>query len=435
MFRIRCDLQKEKKMISIMDLEKIRQEFQHCECGFNHELTLKAVEIEPNLVHRVGEILAKHNFPTKILLVADRHTIQASDGILKSLERFDVKRQLYDDLRIAELDESRRIEALADDCQGILAVGTGSIHDICRYAAAQADKPLCLFATAPSMDGFASYNAALISNHFKDTYAAKTPDIILADTKILAAAPRELKAAGFGDMVAKYVALIDWQVSHLITNEMYCPKVADLTRKAADHIMSLSKRIQATDEVSARAVFEGLLLTGIGMGFTQSSRPASGTEHILSHYWECMNLLDGVPSHFHGKKVGIATLLIMEKYQELAKMEDIIAFPEKLDWDAILSNFKELAPIVRKINFPRTITDGIRPVDIVNKWPRIREIIHSVPSYDSILLAMKEAGCATDVSEIGISESLKQKGLAVHPFMRNRLSLYRLSNMIASKQA
>ena len=76
------------------------------------------------------------------------------------------------------------------------------------------------------MDGFASYNAPLTDANFKITYSAKAPEVIIADTKILAASPAELKSAGFGDMIGKYVGLIDWQVSSLVSGEYYCEKVA-----------------------------------------------------------------------------------------------------------------------------------------------------------------------------------------------------------------
>ena len=72
------------------------------------------------------------------------------------------------------------------------------------------------------MDGFASYSSPLVENGFKASYPAKSPEVVIGDTKILANAPNELKSAGFGDMISKYVALIDWQVSTLITGELYC---------------------------------------------------------------------------------------------------------------------------------------------------------------------------------------------------------------------
>lgn len=422
-------------MKATLDLAAIKQEFSDCECGQAHPLTLKCVRAESGLVHHVGHILTAQAFPKRLLLVADNQTIRASTGIRESLADYSVKEIIYDNFRHAELKESKRIQVLAEDTEAILAVGTGSIHDVCRYAAAQANLPLCLFATAPSMDGFASYNAALTDGYFKESFAAKTPEIILADTQILARSPKELKASGFGDMVAKYVALIDWQVSHLLINERYCPRVASLTRQAVDRLMAMSKKIQDENEQSAKAVFEGLLLTGIAMGFTKTSRPASGTEHILSHFWECMTLLEGHLSDYHGKKVGVATLLIMDVYERLAAYKAVDTFPEKVDWNEIYQAYGPLSDQVRRLNSPETITDRIDPERIKAVWPKIREIIHSVPSAAIIRKAMTKAGCALTTDAIGISDRLRDLGLTLHPYLRNRLSLYRLRNMLAEKTA
>lgn len=414
----------------MFNLDELRKKFANCDCGVEHELPVKDVVIESGAVFKVGEILYRNGFGKKLLFVADRNTLKASEGITESLSDFDLEFKIYDDLREATVEQVAVIKKLLESNDGVISVGTGSLNDVCRKAAAESEKPLCLFATAASMDGFASYNAPLTAGNFKITYPAKSPDVIIADTKILAAAPAELKSAGFGDMVGKYVGLIDWQVSSLVSGEYYCEKVAGLTRLAVDKIMALADRITADDEESAAAVFEALLLTGIGMGFTKTSRPASGTEHILSHFWECKKLLDGKLSDFHGKKVGVATLMIMREYAEIYKIEKVKAHAEKVDWEDVYFHYGKLKDEVIKLNSPDTITDGIAPEVIENNWQKIREIIASVPTAEEIYDAMKRAGCATTPEEIAVGSELAEEGFEYHPYMRRRLSLLRLSKMI-----
>lgn len=414
----------------MIDLEKLKKDFSNCDCGLEHTLTIKDIRVGSGITAETGEILKKNGFKKRLLFVADENTLNAADGILTALKDFDLTKKIYKNLREATVKEVEVIKSLLKDTDGVISVGTGSLNDIARKAAADLDKPLCLFATAPSMDGFASYSAPLTDGNFKITYPAKSPEVIIADTKILKDAPTYLKSAGFGDMVGKYVGLIDWQVSHLITGEYYCQKVADLTKSATDKIMALADRITKNDEESASAVFEALLLTGIGMSFTKTSRPASGTEHILSHFWECKKLLNGEISDFHGKKVGVATLLIMKEYGELLKKEKVKAKREENDWDDIYSAYGDLKGEVIKLNTPDTITDGIDIKLIEKNWDKIRKIIASVPSEKEIRTAMIKAGCATETSEIAVSDELREQGLKYHPYMRRRLSLRRLKNMI-----
>ena len=414
----------------MLNFRALIDSFRDCGCGMDHRCGIHDIRIGSCLVTQVGEILRENGFPRRLLLIGDRDTLAAAAGLEESLTGFEVTRHCYDTLRVATMDDVRLVEDYLDRVDAVVAVGTGSIHDPSRLACARRNKPLCLFATAPSMDGFASYNAPIVDGGFKTTHAAKCPEVIIADTKILAAAPKALKSAGFGDMISKYIALIDWQVSHLVTGEAYCPRVAELTRTAVDRLMTMADRVTLEDEETAAAVLESLLMTGIAMSFTRTSRPGSGTEHILAHYWECIELLEGKIPNFHGEDVGVATLLTLREYEALAGRETVTAHPEVNDWDAVYRAYGPLAGDVRKLNTPDTITDGIEPRVIEEKWPEIRAIVRSVPDYDACYRAMKAAGCKTTIAEIGKDPAFVAESLLYHPYMRRRLSLRRVARMV-----
>lgn len=414
----------------MLNFRALIDSFRDCGCGMDHRCGIHDIRIGSGLVTQVGEILRENGFPRRLLLIGDRDTLAAAAGIEESLTGFEVTRHCYDTLRVATMDDVRLVEDYLDRVDAVVAVGAGSIHDPSRLACARRNKPLCLFATAPSMDGFASYNAPIVDGGFKTTHAAKCPEVIIADTKILAAAPKALKSAGFGDMISKYIALIDWQVSHLVTGETYCPRVAELTRTAVDRLMTMADRVTLEDEETAAAVLESLLMTGIAMSFTRTSRPGSGTEHILAHYWECIELLEGKIPNFHGEDVGVATLLTLREYEALAGRETVTAHPEVNDWDAVYRAYGPLAGDVRKLNTPDTITDGIEPRVIEEKWPEIRAIVRSVPDYDACYRAMKAAGCKTTIAEIGKDPAFVAESLLYHPYMRRRLSLRRVARMV-----
>lgn len=414
----------------MLNFRALIDSFRDCGCGMDHRCGIHDIRICSGLVTQVGEILRENGFPRRLLLIGDRDTLAAAAGLEESLTGFEVTRHCYDTLRVATMDDVRLVEDYLDRVDAVVAVGAGSIHDPSRLACARRNKPLCLFATAPSMDGFASYNAPIVDGGFKTTHAAKCPEVIIADTKILAAAPKALKSAGFGDMISKYIALIDWQVSHLVTGETYCPRVAELTRTAVDRLMTMADRVTLEDEETAAAVLESLLMTGIAMSFTRTSRPGSGTEHILAHYWECIELLEGKIPNFHGEDVGVATLLTLREYEALAGRETVTAHPEVNDWDAVYRAYGPLAGDVRKLNTPDTITDGIEPRVIEEKWPEIRAIVRSVPDYDACYRAMKAAGCKTTIAEIGKDPAFVAESLLYHPYMRRRLSLRRVARMV-----
>ena len=417
------------EMNSVLDI--IKDFEKPCPCGREHRTAVQDVQIGSGLVNRVGEILIKNNFPKSILLVADRNTLNAAKGIKESLKHISVEYKIYDEIRVARMEHVEVLESIIRGRDiGVLSVGTGSVNDPCRLAAARQGKMLCIFATAPSMDGFASYSSPIVANGFKASYPAKSPEVIIGDTKILASAPKALKSSGFGDMIAKYIALVDWKISSILTGEIYCPKVAKLTRDAVDILMTMADRVTQNDEETAGEILKSLLMTGIAMSFMQNSRPASGSEHIISHLIECVELRDGIIPNFHGEDVGVFTLLMLKYYNELAEKEMIKAKKENVNWADVYSFYGEMADDVKKLNEPKTVTDEVDPKDLENKWQKIREIIKSIPSYEECIDAMKKAGCKTTIADIEKPQELVEDCIKYSPFMRYRLTLLRLKDMI-----
>ena len=417
-----------------MDLQKILNDLKNCPCGKEHTMATKVVEISSGATARVGQILTDANFPKKLLLVADENTIGVSAGLLESLNDagFETKKIIYKNMMYAKVEQVNELKALCSDIDGIISVGTGSLNDICRVTAFDMKKRFCIFATAPSMDGFASDTAPIIENNFKNSWKAEQPEVIIADTKILAKAPVELKAAGFGDMVAKYIGILDWKIANLLIDEYYCPAVADITMQGLNKVVALADKVTEEDEAAAGSIMEGLVLSGIGMKLAMSSRPASGAEHVVSHFWECYKLARGIWPEFHGKKVGVASVLINRIYRNIAdRVETVDPIADPTDWDDVRAQFSpEQIPELMKLNTP-TITDKIDTARLKECWPEIRRLIKEIlPTDDELMSMMKAAGAVTEPEDVHISPELLVTGLRYHSYMRYRVLLTRLLPML-----
>ena len=422
-----------------MDIAAIVKELKDCPCGRLHETDLKSAEIGHGLTEKTGEILRSYNFPDNFLLVADKNTLAASNGITDSLDRagFCYKIKIYDDMRVADISDARDICALSKPHSGILSVGTGSLNDICRHGIHLASldgtpkKAFAIFATAPSMDGFASGTAPITENGFKETRPGVQPDVLIADTAVLAASPAELKSAGFGDIMAKFTALADWRVSALLTGEYYCEKIAALTRTALNKVVALAGKVTENDEETAGAIMEALIFTGVAMKLADCVRPASGAEHMISHFWEMMKLKRGELSDFHGKKVSVATYHLCGVYHKLADMEKIEAHPDVINKAELESVYgSALIGDIMERNSP-AVTAAITPESLEQNWSKIRLIVkEEVPPPDTMLRYMKAAGSATAPAEIAVDENLADLGYKYHAYMRRRLTLSRLIPML-----
>ena len=214
----------------------------------------------------------------------------------------------------------------------------------------------------------------------------------------------------------------------------YCERISEYVRKTVDELLLMADTVTVNNEETAGAIFEQLLKTGIFMSFTKNSRPASGSEHIIAHLMECLELPHGVIPNFHGEDVGVATLKMLKLYKEMAKLESITAKRESVDWEDVYNVYGDMAEDVRKLNTPSTVTDSIDPRDLESKWGKIREIIGKLPDYERVYDAMKRAGCKTTLEEIEKSKEFYNKCVKYSPYMRRRITLLRLKDMICEME-
>ncbi|WP_353625665.1 sn-glycerol-1-phosphate dehydrogenase [Bacillus sp. JCM 19041] len=216
-------------------------------------------------------------------------------------------------------DEASLVDVLLKvepSTQLIVAVGSGTIHDIVRFVSGKTGKSFVSIPTAPSVDGFTSLGAPIVLRGEKKTYQLVAPIALFADTSVLKLAPSALIAAGFGDMVGKYTSLLDWRIGSIVKGEPYSSLVANLTEEALFSCVDVVDEIGAKTEEGVQVLMEGLLLSGLAMALFGYSHSASGAEHHLSHYWEMKALETGEKQLLHGAKVGLSTLLINRLYKE-----------------------------------------------------------------------------------------------------------------------
>ena len=210
------------------------------------------------------------------------------------------------------------IAAQHHGADALVAAGSGTIHDIVRYAAYTLGLPFVSVPTAPSVDGFTSKGAPLILRGEKITLPAAAPAAVFADLDVLCAAPQPLIAAGFGDMLGKYTSLFDWVYGRETAGEPYDEDIAGLTRGALERCVSHAEGIGRGAEEGVRALMQSLIESGIALLRFGQSHPASGAEHHISHYWEMNFLRTGRRQVLHGAKVGVACAEIADLYKRYA---------------------------------------------------------------------------------------------------------------------
>jgi len=288
-----------------------------CSCGRRHECNIEAVYVECGAITaRLSGICPEE----RILIVADGNTYSAAGELCESaLTGKSVSRVIFDGGCILIPDERaiERVRSELSDCELILGVGSGVVQDLCKYVSHLSGIPYVIVATAPSMDGYASTGAAMILGGMKETVAAGLPRAIIADVDVLRNAPIDMIKAGYGDIIGKYSALADWRLSAIVNGEYFCEYIARETARIADLVAPLGERLLARDTEAVCILTEALVAVGIMMSFAGSSRPASGSEHHLSHFFEIVGILRGEKYLPHGIDVAYSTVLTSELRESL----------------------------------------------------------------------------------------------------------------------
>ena len=269
------------------------------------------IRIGSGVLKELPEVLSQYK-GKKILLVADKNTYAVAGHKVEDMlsGEFLLDKLIYQDDHLPPDEKSlgSLLMALENDTSLMLTVGSGTLNDITRYVSAKTNIPFVIVATAPSMDGYASVISAMIRNGVKSTLQGVYPAAIIGDTQIMKDAPMHMLQAGLGDVVGKYTALADWKMSQILgieRDEYYCENISNLVESIVEKCVDAAPQLTSRDEDTTKAIMEGLVLSGLCIALAGHTRPASGSEHQISHYVEMKFIQNNVDTKWlHGNKVG-----------------------------------------------------------------------------------------------------------------------------------
>jgi len=358
-----------------------------CSCGRRHSCDIKYVYVEKDACKRLTDICNEYK---SLLIVADENTFGAAgEKTLSALCGKNIKKVIFrgDEILVPNEAAIERVKGALEGAEIIVGIGSGVIQDLCKYVSFYNGLPYLIVATAPSMDGYASNGAAMITGGMKVTYSAGLPLAIVADTEVLKEAPIDMIKAGYGDVIGKFSALNDWKLSRCINGEYFCGCIYELTYAQIEKTLSLAEGILKRREESIKALMEALVVIGILMSFAGSSRPASGSEHHLSHFFEITGIIEGKEYFPHGIDVAYSTVVTAEIREKILAGK----FSEKLCRPSAELSEKR----IREIYGP--VAEGCialqkkvgnyaadRSSIYLEKEAEIREILKEMPSSEEI---------------------------------------------------
>ena len=279
---------------------------------------VRTVAIERNLHGLEEELVASLGLGRRLAVVSDATTrvvlgerVERALAALGTVLPIVLAGQPHADAGTAA--NLRRACASAD---ALIAVGSGTINDLCKYAAATDGKPYAVFATAPSMNGYTSTNAAITVDGHKRSLAAAAPAGVFMDLEVLAQAPARMIRAGLGDALCRSTAQADWLLSHHLLGTPYRRAPFALLAQDESRLLDEPEALFTGDPEAMRGLARTLVLSGHGMTICGGSYPASQGEHLISH---CIDMFapPARASFFHGEQVAVATLTMARIQEEV----------------------------------------------------------------------------------------------------------------------
>ena len=408
----------------------------------------RCLELGKGVLGRAPEVFRQQFGDKPALLIADTNTFAAAgQAVQEAFRRAGHPCRepfVFADPKLCA--EHKHVVALETALKGHeaipVAVGSGTINDLTKLAAHHAGRPYLAVATAASMDGYTAFGASITCQGAKQTFHCPAPTAVVADLDVICAAPAELNAAGYADLLAKTTAGADWLVADALAVEPIDRTAWAIVQGGLRQAVANPAGVRNRDSEAVRQLTEGLLLGGFAMQAAKSSRPASGAEHQFSHLWDMQRHVHQGQAPSHGFKVGIGTLAVAALYEYLlagkldaldlasccaqwpddaAREKTVHALFSQRDLNAVAlqesrAKWVDAAALARQLETLRRV------------WPGLREQLRrQLLPWPDLQAMLRAAGAPVEPEDIGISRPRLRDSFRQALFLRRRFTVLDLA--------
>jgi glycerol-1-phosphate dehydrogenase [NAD(P)+] len=281
------------------------------------------VRIKRGALDRLGIYAQRLKLQNIVLLFNKELDHKLVERVDSSMTTNNIKVLQHIEVQLSTFEHAQEIfQTLPQNTNAIIAFGGGKALDVAKYVAFLAQLPYIAVPTSLSNDGFCSPQSSLEFQGKRRSFPATMPYGVVVDTEVCLNAPYILWWSGVGDIVSKITAVYDWKLSAKKEGGVIDDFSALLSDATVFQLMAKPEH----DIEGIRLLATALMLNGIAMEVCGSSRPASGSEHLISH---ALDLISAKP-RLHGLQVGVATYIISllqgQGTDRIAKLFDATGF-------------------------------------------------------------------------------------------------------------
>ena len=391
--------------------------------------------IAESLAGREAGLIGEMQLGERLAVVADAATQGAmGERVLAAARTLGPAESVILDHPHADMAAVRALAArLGDDVDGVVAVGSGTVNDLCKYVTGLAGKRYCVFATAASMNGYTSSTASItLDSGLKVSLPSHNAAGFFVDLSVSAAAPPFLAAAGFGDCLARSVAQVDLWMSHRLLGSDYDEAPYLIQRDDEVELNRRAEGLRHGDVAANGYLYRVLTLCGLGISFTGVSNHGSMGEHQVSHYIDCF-AGDRHSGTLHGQQVGVASLSLARLQQRmLANPTPPVLGPTRVDAGDMARRMGPAvaAQCLAELQAKALDAEGAARLNarLAEIWPALREELAPfiIPAAEMERLLASAGGPCT-AAGLGLDPAFYREALTHAHEMRRRFSFFDLA--------
>ncbi|MCQ0986113.1 iron-containing alcohol dehydrogenase [Jiella marina] len=402
--------------------------------GQQKGIKIDRIEIADTLEGREAELVRACHGDKHICVVHDSFTREALGGRLLDALRRDgltVSEYVWNKPKV-ELGAIRKLSEATADAEVLIAVGSGSVSDGCKYATFEDGREYSVFATSP-MNAYTTPTASLSVDGFKKSITCHFAKGVFFDLGVIAKCPPRLVSAAFADVVCRTTAQSDWLLMHLLYDTPYSETAYTLLAYDEDDMIALAPKLLEGDfEALARLVRVSAIM-GSSTSFTGTTHVGSMAEHMISH---CIDMFAGSqhPGTSHGEQVGVASLTMSRLQNETIALDAPPELkPTVIPVEQLAKRYGEamartMAEETEKKAFDEEgaarMNDKLR-----REWPQIKSRLAAVTRpFDELHNAMAAAGCQLTAADLGLPAELYRQYVGDARFIRDRFSMLDLAD-------
>ena len=375
------------------------------------------------LRHDIDDLVAMVFHGIKLAVVADCNTEKVlGNDVFRALKaRFPTTLVFLPEPVIADDITAKWLHGQTQKCDALVAVGSGTINDLCKYVAFTDGKPYIVFPTAASMNGYFSANASTTIDGYKKTVKAQMPQAVFCDLEVITGAPMRLSKSGLGDSLARPTAQADWLMSHLLLGTPYNEIPFQLLQPVEADLFDNARGIAKRDPKTIESLVHTLVLSGLGMTIAGGSYPASQGEHMIAHAMEMLPHKGNNPHSFHGEQIGVTTITmarLQEKCLRSSPSLQIKPFPS----GQITALFGETVADEAAKSY-RIKTEMIQAASHQYSWDGISEQLEPIMMPPQTILSILQSAEAPHTPEtLGWADADYHHAVTYSPFLRERVT-------------